>query len=548
MTAKVGQATVFRGLSSTLPAVVFAAALLLICAATVRIGIAPLRLFEHDIFFLIDNGYRVTQGQIPHRDFSSAWGPAIYLIEAAGLLLAGMRPAGVGYANAIFGALIAIWAYWIGHKRWSPIAGCLLGIYTALLITAPYALGWGAMNFSYAMVYNRYGYAILGIIFVECAVSPDTTGGVSTGTAWALLGWLKSSYAVMVTPFVLLSLLSFPSQKRRLAAIASAAAVVSLLMLCYLRFDLHDMFRDLLMAASSRAKSWKPREILVLGFGQFTETIPLLILSGLAGNTWKARAQAALLTFFTLLVGGVLISTNHQASGVPLNGYAAVVLGSLAIRRYQIESTVPRSALVALLAAFCFLPTAFLNGVSLAVAANRVQEFSAIPGVHPASSRGAAMTFAPPAQLMTTETGGPAYVAAVNDGLDLLRRRTGPGDGVLTMDQMNPFNYLLSRPSPHGGMAAAAYNYVFSDARHLTSDEFFGNARYIMLRKYSPSVGDYYIETSYTGGILKLYRDALSDRFHLIEETPHWQLWGSQPWLSPPLSRRLPPPHGLTAD
>jgi hypothetical protein len=63
--------------------VVFAAALVVICGLSVWVGIAPLRLFEHDTFVLLDNGYRVAQGQVPHRDFSSAWGPAIYLIEAA---------------------------------------------------------------------------------------------------------------------------------------------------------------------------------------------------------------------------------------------------------------------------------------------------------------------------------------------------------------------------------------------------------------------------------------------------------------------------------
>ncbi len=518
---------VSRPWSRVLSAVVLAAALALIFTVTVRIGIVPLRLYEHDIFFLIDNAYRVLQGQVPNRDFSSAWGPVTYLIEATGLLVAGMRPAGVGYANAIFGSLIALWAWWIGRKRWSPSASCLLGIYTALLITAPYSLGWGTLNFSFAMVYNRYGYAILGILLVECAAPADTAGGVSTGIAWALLGWLKISYAAMAVPFILLSLVWFPAPKRRLAAIVSAAALVSLLALAYLRFDLRDILRDLLMASSGRVRSWTPREIL-LGFGQFAETIPLAILSVLAGDTWKDRAQAAALTFFTLLVGGILISTNRQASGVPLNGYAAVVLGSLAIRRYRVKGAVVRTCLVAILSTLCFLPTAFRNGISLAYAVSHPQEFSAIPGSHLAAPRAAGMTFAPAATRMTTETGGPPYVAAVNDGLDLLRRRTGPRDGVLTMDHLNPFNYLLGRPSPRGGMAAAAYNFVFSDARHLTADEFFGDARYIMVRKYSPSAGDYRIEISYSGGTLKLYRGALSERFHLIEETPHWQLWGSQ--------------------
>ena len=167
--------------------VVFAAALAVICGLAVWVGIAPLRLFEHDTFFLLDNGYRVAQGQVPHRDFSSAWGPAIYLIEAVGLFLSGMRPAGIGYANALFGALIGIWAYCVPRARWSSASACLLGIYTLLLITAPFALGYGAWNFSHGMTYNRYGFAILGIILVECTAHVfDKSGGKRQAMAGAL--------------------------------------------------------------------------------------------------------------------------------------------------------------------------------------------------------------------------------------------------------------------------------------------------------------------------------------------------------------------------
>src|ERR1700676_4601433 len=99
--------------------VAFLAALVLICGLAASVGVAPLRLFQQDIFFFLDNGYRVLQGQVPHRDFSSAWGPVTYMIEATGLLLSGTRPAGVGYANAVFGALIGAWAYLLARARYS---------------------------------------------------------------------------------------------------------------------------------------------------------------------------------------------------------------------------------------------------------------------------------------------------------------------------------------------------------------------------------------------------------------------------------------------
>src|ERR1017187_6164657 len=89
------------------PARLFIGAVIAICGLTVFIGLPPVVMFGHDIFFFLDNCYRVLQGQIPHRDFQSAWGPLIYLIDAVGLKLSGLRPEGLGYATAIFGALVS---------------------------------------------------------------------------------------------------------------------------------------------------------------------------------------------------------------------------------------------------------------------------------------------------------------------------------------------------------------------------------------------------------------------------------------------------------
>src|ERR1700688_1698834 len=53
---------------------IFIAGLIAVCGLSIVIGIAtPLGSFGHDTLFLLSNGYRVVQGQVPHRDFSSAW-------------------------------------------------------------------------------------------------------------------------------------------------------------------------------------------------------------------------------------------------------------------------------------------------------------------------------------------------------------------------------------------------------------------------------------------------------------------------------------------
>src|SRR5437763_6442936 len=129
--------------------------------------------------------------------------------------MSGMRPEGVGYANALFGTLLAVWACRVSRSY-------LVGLYTLLLIVAPFALGWGALNYSYAMLYNRYAYALLGIVVLECA---EGEFAFSTGVACVLLASLKMSYAVMAVPFVLFS---SPFRKHRLPGLLIGGGFMAL--------------------------------------------------------------------------------------------------------------------------------------------------------------------------------------------------------------------------------------------------------------------------------------------------------------------------------
>lgn len=502
------------------PGRVFVAALIAICGLTAYIGLPPVVIFGHDVFFFLDNSYRVLQGQVPHRDFESAWGPLMYLIDAAGLRLAGLRPEGLGYANALFGGLIAGWAYRVARRRISPWAACAIGIYTLLLIAAPFPLGYGPLNFSPAMAYNRYGFALLGVIVLECAPGDaGARGGVSTGAACGLLAFLKVSYAVAAAPLILIAGGSRIFGRRRLVAVCAGGLAVALAAMIYLRFDVAAMFGDLAMAASGRSRSWRPGEILRLGFGQTGESVPLLLLAVAAG---VSRLGSCANAIAVLALGGFLLSTNHQPASLPLNGFVAVVLADGFFRRSTREQLLERTA-VAFLALACMAPLCLQNGISIAAAALGKRDPVSAEVVRVDSERGASLIF--PRSPFDTETGGPGYARVLNDGMALLRQHTGAGDGVLTIDMMNPFNYLLDRPSPAGGLAAGAYNYVISDAAHPSGVRWAGTAGYVMERKYSPLVKDFPEENYHVDGLRRIYRPWVAERFRVAAETEHWVLY-----------------------
>ena len=54
--------------------IVFFVGLALICGVTALIGAVPTRMYGHDVFITLENGWRVMNGQRPHLDFMSSWG------------------------------------------------------------------------------------------------------------------------------------------------------------------------------------------------------------------------------------------------------------------------------------------------------------------------------------------------------------------------------------------------------------------------------------------------------------------------------------------
>ena len=98
-----------------------AALLVLILGICLRTGIVPMRSYVHDMVFFADNAWRVLWGQRPHVDYSSGLGPVTYLLSALGIKLAGGNVNGLGYANALAGVAIGIWAYLLLIRRVSGV-------------------------------------------------------------------------------------------------------------------------------------------------------------------------------------------------------------------------------------------------------------------------------------------------------------------------------------------------------------------------------------------------------------------------------------------
>ena len=255
-----------------------------VCAVTAFTGAAHTKLFGHDIFLLLDGGWRVLNGQRPSVDFSPGTGPLLPLIMAAGLKLAGNSVRGVGYASALFGAAVGFWSYALARKRmpWTP--AILLALLLTLIAVAPYPLGWLPNVLSHAMLYNRYGYALLGIVVLD-SFDPEhktSLGAVSTGILCAALLFLKPSFGLVALAFAFCSVLLDLRNRWRIIGILFGLTCAGLAMMAWLRFDFVAVWNNFQLLAGAKSAGislWQIRWAVFQGLPDFAWLALLAVLA-----------------------------------------------------------------------------------------------------------------------------------------------------------------------------------------------------------------------------------------------------------------------------
>ncbi len=520
------------------PLIVFLGGLTLICGATALIGAVPARIYGHDIFIYLGNGWRIINGQRPHVDFTSPWGPVGFLVSALGLTISRHSADGIGYGSAIVALIVGSWCFSLGKYRLASSPRIILSLFLAALVAAPYPLGLSPFASSHAMIYNRYGYGLLGLVMLECfkvARRPNGMpgdgwiGGISTGAALSLALFMKVSYFFMaVALIVVIAALLGRFARQRILGMILGFTLVSVCVLAYLRFDVAAMLVDLRMAAGARAETLRSPVGIVVDHAPVLLGVVLFCLSAtlLLGNRvpqWRGMKLSILGTFLYFADIG-LISSNAQLGDFPICAiFAILVVNEItqdqqAMRATEAHLYRPAYAAVLSLGALLFIPqfTSDLAGITYGV---WQKERS--------STQMALLRFTSPnlkpLLLYESEDNPPSegrmFTNYVNDGVALLERETRPNEMVLTMDVTNPFPYAMERRPPRGGHAAPTYHYNITDEYRPSDDWYFGDADIVMVPK-RPSQGDNHYTDFY-----KAYAPGLKQRYHLAAESDRWWMY-----------------------
>ena len=517
----------------------FLSCLLLICAITAYIGAVPTRRYGHDIFFLLDNGWRVINGQRPHIDYASGWGPVTFLINAIGLKVSNYAVDGIGYGNVIFAFLIGLWCYLLSENRLGVLIQYLLSLSLAGLVLAPYALGSSFYESSHAMVYNRYGYALLSLILIETFQTAESiergsgelAGGFSSGAAIALALFLKLSYFFVALMLLFgISLLLWRLSRRRLLGLLFGFFLVALVLLAYLNFNIGAILSDLQMTVKARSASFTFGELLrktATNVPFYVAILSSIYMRFLLVETNRSRRRlvqlllAGSLVFFADIF---LLFSNAQWRELPLIAVFALLQMNGVGLQFQKLPKIHNHSLnylyigVMLIGTMIFLPRVGRDFLAIFYGACQ----KAFP-----SHLSSVLRFSEPRLFPlllydfpnSKRNNGSQYTMYVNDGVTLLRKSSTANETVITMDMTNPFPYAMGRCPPIGGIAAAAYKYTLSDSHRPSDDKYFGTADIVMVPKHPAAHDIYYY------GYYKIYEQGLKQRFYLAAESDLWYLY-----------------------
>jgi len=509
-------------------ALVLVAFLYFICLA--MFGTGPINRYGNDALALLDGGWRLLNGQIPYRDFYLALGPLEFMITAGGMLLTHNSPQGIAIGNVAFGITVGVWGWLLSQRRMPAVPALIVTAWLILTATSPTPLGHPWDVISCGMIYNRHGYALLGIVLVECAFASECSrfwGGVSSGIALILLAFLKLSFFGAAFLLLLATVPVRRGEMRRawgiLAGVACTVAAFSI----YLRFAISAFLSDMLFATQARGSSLRFSGIIGDIAGS-AEMVALAIIAMVVtlmvsrDKLWQRHGvRLILLGCIVIATAGVLKETNAFDTGFQLvTLWTAVLLGQLATAYPQAKEKTAVFAVVALSLAN-IAAGFFIDAESM----RTLVRYNA-PSVR---SRGASITgdgmerlkFYDPdvPDLPSSIDSSLFYVACVNDGLALLAQSSTPNETVLTLGFHNPFSYILRRKPAEGGSIFLLLGNSIAKTHLLEASRVFGNADLIMVPHYPSSHQRSDVE------IEEAYHSYLSQHFSFVASTQWWSLY-----------------------
>ena len=482
--------------------------------------------YVNDLLIFLDGAHRIASGQVPNRDFHTPLGPLTFYLPALGYWLSGNLGGAMptGMALLILG-LAPVTAH-VLTSRLRPVIAFPFGAFIILILAVPMNLGESIAALSFAMFYNRIGWAALAILLVmylrpeQARPRQEMLDALCSSVLTLVMLYTKVTYGLVALVF--LAFLLLDRQQRRWAALAFGLTLVTgLIVEVFWRSSMAHL-ADLLL--TSKVSGARGHVDLVLGFlRHLADYVMFAMLAALA--LWRTRSVRDLLFFGFCAVPGLLImNQNSQPWGIiTLHAGAAVAAemlmrlagqggevqpalqGAVPERRPSLALGAPLLLLALLLptTVHCLMALGLHASLGVAQAGERfgMPNFDRVrlaqlwsPGDHSFSS---------------------GYLASLQDGARALADLEIKPNRVSVLDFVSPFSAGLGLAPPQGDSAWLHWGRNVNAAHFLSPEELFHGVEVLMVPKWGIN----------NIPLIDLYGTYISRAFDPVRETEFWTVY-----------------------
>ena len=490
-----------------------------------------------DFVYNLAGAWHLWNGQTAHIDFRDPLGSLSFVPTTLGFELVGPAPAAF-LVGACLVSIVAFVSATLAALRRLPLApAALFVVFVSLLALRPANVGESLTAYTFAMSYNRYGWCLLAVLTLILFVPPrdnrrlDLLDTAIAGLLLVALFYLKITYFAAGLALAVLAAIASPHLRGRPAVpIVMVVLIVLNTVAPWNHAYLVDIFEAVEAGAVRSKLTFHVNNFFTNGEASAAYVAAILFSAWL---WWRDLASPRL----PIAVAGIFVvalfvlSQNHQTHGMP----AAVVIAFLLYDHLRQRSDGMASAAPLLMIFPLFVISASAvsiwayhvratNSADLQVIGRTNLEGLAVPiersGLLDVFAAGKpthallnwSRALQPHVELTATE-----YVDTIMEAADLLNDgRHRPG-GVVVLDQVNPFPFMLGWIPPRGNNLWSA-----SGAPIRPASEVFKDADYVLIPKFST-------DAAWTERTLKAYTDHLSKHYPKVEDTRSWTLLSRPP-------------------
>jgi hypothetical protein len=440
--------------------------------------------YLNDLFIFLDGAHRIASGQVPNRDFHTALGPLAFYVPALGYWISGSMGGAMPTAMAVITIALALPMIHILGSRLQPVVAIPYGLFLLLIVAVPMNLGESIASLSFAMFYNRIGWAALSTLLVMYLEPKQTHGrqelldALCAAVLILSMLYTKVTYGLVALAFVAFML--FDIRQRRWVLWALGLMLLSALLIEAVWQSSLAHLEDLALAG--RVSGTRGIVDLSLAFLRHLADYVLLAIFAIL-VLWRTRSLRDLL-FFGICAGPGLIiqSQNSQPWGIITVFTGAAVATELLLRSCplddQKDSGVLAQGAPLLLLAF-LLPTGLhcfmALGVHSIAATARMGEPFGLPRF--GELRLTTLWMPGDRGFMTD------YLMSTQEGARLLSELPVKPKNISVLDFANPFSAGLNLPPSHGDYAWLHWGRNINDIHHLPPERLLGEVDVLMVPK-----------------------------------------------------------------